>query len=73
MRPNILLIVADDLGWSDLSAFGGEIADGIAKKRRPFSERDATDGIDYSNVTDLAGCETSTHLVDSPWKFIMRI
>ncbi len=25
MRPNILLIVADDLGWSDLGAFGGEI------------------------------------------------
>ncbi|MFM9886800.1 MAG: sulfatase-like hydrolase/transferase [Burkholderiales bacterium] len=25
MRPNILLIVADDLGWSDLRAFGGEI------------------------------------------------
>lgn len=25
VRPNILLIVADDLGWSDLGAFGGEI------------------------------------------------
>lgn len=25
-RPNILLIVADDLGFSDLGAFGGEIA-----------------------------------------------
>ena len=24
-RPNILLIVADDLGWSDLGSFGGEI------------------------------------------------
>ncbi len=24
-RPNILVIVADDLGWSDLGAFGGEI------------------------------------------------
>lgn len=24
-RPNFLLIVADDLGWSDLGAFGGEI------------------------------------------------
>ena len=24
-RPNIVLIVADDLGWSDLGAFGGEI------------------------------------------------
>ena len=25
-RPNILVIVADDTGWSDLGAFGGEIA-----------------------------------------------
>jgi arylsulfatase A-like enzyme len=25
-RPNFLLIVADDLGFSDLAAFGGEIA-----------------------------------------------
>ena len=24
-RPNFLLIVADDLGWSDLGSFGGEI------------------------------------------------
>jgi arylsulfatase len=25
-RPNFLIIVADDLGWSDIGAFGGEIA-----------------------------------------------
>jgi hypothetical protein len=25
-RPNILLIVADDLGYSDIGSFGGEIA-----------------------------------------------
>src|SRR5206468_3193748 len=24
-RPNILLIVADDMGWSDAGAYGGEI------------------------------------------------
>ncbi len=24
-RPNVLLILADDLGWSDLGCFGGEI------------------------------------------------
>ncbi|MAQ09376.1 MAG: hypothetical protein CMQ11_06035, partial [Gammaproteobacteria bacterium] len=25
-RPNVLLILVDDLGWSDLGAFGGEIS-----------------------------------------------
>jgi arylsulfatase A-like enzyme len=24
-RPNFLIIVADDLGWSDVGCFGGEI------------------------------------------------
>lgn len=35
-RPNILLIVADDMGYSDVGAYGGEIAtpniDGLAKE-----------------------------------------
>jgi arylsulfatase A-like enzyme len=35
-RPNVLLIVADDLGYSDLGAFGGEIRtphlDGLAQR-----------------------------------------
>lgn len=39
--PNILLIVADDLGYSDLGAFGGEIAtpniDALAASGRMFS------------------------------------
>jgi hypothetical protein len=43
-RPNILVIVADDLGFSDLGAFGGEIhtpnLDALKKqwlsKRRAF-------------------------------------
>jgi len=50
-----------------LVARGDEVASGIAEKRRAFPEGDAADGIDYGNVTHLAGCKTSTHLVDSPW------
>jgi arylsulfatase A-like enzyme len=40
-RPNILLIVADDLGYSDISPFGGEIAtptlDTLARKGLMFT------------------------------------
>jgi arylsulfatase len=40
-RPNFLVIVADDLGWSDLGAFGGEIAtlnlDALANKGVRFT------------------------------------
>ena len=25
-KPNILIILADDVGWSDLGCYGGEIA-----------------------------------------------
>jgi arylsulfatase len=30
-NPNILLIVADDMGYSDLGCFGGEIGRGCSK------------------------------------------
>ncbi len=31
-RPNILLIVADDLGFSDIGAFGGEISTPVRRR-----------------------------------------
>ena len=41
-RPNILLIVADDMGFSDAGAFGGEMAtpniDGLAAEGVMFTE-----------------------------------
>jgi arylsulfatase len=41
-KPNILLILADDLGWSDLGCYGGEIRtpvlDGLAKNGVRFTQ-----------------------------------
>jgi len=40
-RPNILFILADDMGWSDLGCYGGEIQtpniDGLADKGVRFT------------------------------------
>ena len=48
-RPNILLIVADDMGYSDIGPFGGEIStpalDGLAKE-----------GLQLSNFHVLPSC-----------------
>jgi arylsulfatase A-like enzyme len=40
-RPNILLIVADDMGWSDIAPFGGEI-------RTPHITKLAAEGIQFN-------------------------
>lgn len=41
-RPNILLVVADDLGWSDLGSYGGEVAtpnlDALARQGVMFTD-----------------------------------
>lgn len=41
-RPNVLLILADDLGWSDLGCYGGEIAtpnlDAVAERGVRFTQ-----------------------------------
>jgi len=48
-RPNILLIVADDLGYSDLGAWGGEI-------NTPVLDSLASEGVRYSNFHVAATC-----------------
>ncbi|MDG1708561.1 MAG: arylsulfatase [Emcibacteraceae bacterium] len=48
-RPNILLIVADDLGYSDIGAFGGEIS-------TPNLDQLASDGIRMSNFYAATSC-----------------
>lgn len=48
-RPNILVIVADDLGFSDLGAFGGEIA-------TPNLDQLARQGLRFSQFHTAAAC-----------------
>jgi arylsulfatase len=47
--PNILLIVADDMGYSDVGSFGGEIA-------TPTLDRLAEEGLRLSNFHVLPSC-----------------
>jgi len=51
-QPNILLIVADDLGFSDVGSFGGEIA-------TPTLDRLANEGLLLSNFHVLPTCSPS--------------
>ncbi|WP_145363842.1 arylsulfatase [Stratiformator vulcanicus] len=48
-RPNIVLILADDLGWSDLGCYGGEIA-------TPHLDKLASKGLQYTQFYNTARC-----------------
>ncbi len=48
-RPNILLILADDLGWSDLGCYGGEI-------RTPNLDSLARGGLRFTQFYNSARC-----------------
>ena len=51
-KPNILLVVADDMGYSDLGAFGAEI-------QTPHIDRLAEQGILLSNFHSTPVCSTT--------------
>lgn len=51
-RPNVLLIVADDLGYSDLGCYGGEIP-------TPNLDRLAAEGMRFSQFYNAAVCVTT--------------
>ena len=51
-RPNVVLILVDDLGFSDLGCYGGEI-------RTPNVDRLAESGLRYTNFTNCAKCEST--------------
>ncbi len=48
-KPNILLILADDLGWSDLGCYGGEI-------RTPNLDSLAMNGLRFTQLYNSARC-----------------
>lgn len=51
-RPNFLLIVCDDLGYSDIGCYGGEI-------QTPNLDRLATDGLRFTQFYNNAVCVTT--------------
>ncbi|TWU42436.1 sulfatase-like hydrolase/transferase [Novipirellula artificiosorum] len=51
-RPNILLLLADDLGFSDLGCFGGEV-------ETPSIDRLAAEGLRFSHFRATPMCVTS--------------
>lgn len=51
-KPNFLIIVADDLGYSDLGCYGGEID-------TPNLDTLAAEGVKYTNFYNTARCWTS--------------
>jgi len=55
-RPNFLLIVADDLGFSDLGCFGGEIS-------TPHLDRLARAGLRFTDFHAAAACSPSRAMI----------
>jgi arylsulfatase A-like enzyme len=51
-RPNIVLIMADDLGFSDLGCYGGEI-------QTPKIDRLAAEGLSFTQFYNCAVCNAS--------------
>jgi arylsulfatase A-like enzyme len=52
VRPNVIVIMCDDMGFSDLGCYGGEI-------RTPNLDRLAAQGVRFTNFYNTAKCETS--------------
>ena len=51
-KPNILIILADDLGYSDIGCYGGEI-------NTPNIDRLAAGGVKFAQMYNTAKCSPS--------------
>ena len=52
-RPNIVLVMCDDLGWSDVGFNGGQII------RTPHLDQMAREGLRFSQFYNTAKCHSS--------------
>jgi len=57
-RPNILLIMSDDMGYTDIGSFGGEI-------RTPHLDRLANEGMRFSNFHTSVSCSPTRSMLMS--------
>jgi len=55
-RPNILLIIGDDMGFSDVGAFGSEVA-------TPYIDALAAEGLSFTNFHVGATCSPTRSLL----------
>ena len=51
-RPNIILIMCDDMGWSDIGCYGGEV-------NTPSLDRLAKEGMRFTQFYNNAKCTTT--------------
>lgn len=51
-RPNIVLIMCDDMGWSDIGCYGGEV-------ETPNLDRMASEGMRFTQFYNCAKCTTT--------------
>ncbi|MFT5465199.1 MAG: arylsulfatase A-like enzyme [Verrucomicrobiales bacterium] len=64
LKPNIIVVMADDMGFSDLGCYGGEI-------KTPTIDRLATEGVRFSRFYNCAVCGPSRASLMTgcqPWK-----
>ena len=54
-RPNILIVMVDDMGFSDLGCYGGEI-------ETPVMDKLAANGLRFTQFYNTAKCHSSPHL-----------
>src|SRR4051794_41588328 len=68
LRPNVLVVLADDLGWGDLSCYGGQLA------ATPHLDRMAREGVRFTQfyvaapICSPSRCALITGQFPARWK-----